>query len=55
MKRAMRVENSVVVEEIETLPTGVKIVTINHPGAFEETPQAYLCHMHSHLYRHKDL
>ena len=29
MKRAMRVENSVVVEEVETLPTGVKVITIN--------------------------
>lgn len=42
MKRAMRVENSVFVEEVETLPTGVKVVTINHPGTFEETPQAIL-------------
>ena len=28
MKRAMKVENSVVVNTVETLPTGVKVLTI---------------------------
>ena len=42
MKRAMRVENSVVVEEVETLPTGVKVITINHSGDAEQIPKAIL-------------
>ena len=42
MKRAMRVENSVVVEEVETLPTGVKVITINHSGDSEKVPNAIL-------------
>ena len=42
MKRAMKVENSVVVEEVETLPTGVKVITINHSGDAEQIPKAIL-------------
>ena len=42
MKRAMKVENSVVVEEVETLPTGVKVVTINHHGDIKQIPKAIL-------------
>ena len=42
MKRAMKVENSVVVEEVETLPTGVKVITINHSGDAEQMPKAIL-------------
>ena len=43
MKRAMRVENSVVVEEIETLPNGIKIITIHcDRKELEQTPKAIL-------------
>ena len=38
MKRAMKVENSVVVNTVETLPTGVKVLTIDYFGDYEKIP-----------------
>ena len=42
MKRAMKVENSVVVNTVETLPTGVKVLTIDYSGDYKEIPRAVL-------------
>ena len=42
MNRAMKVENSVIVNTIETLPTGVKVLTIDYNGDYKQIPKAIL-------------
>ena len=42
MKRALKVENSVIVNTVETLPTGVKVLTIDYSGDYKEIPRAIL-------------
>ena len=41
MKRAMKVENSVVVNTVETLPTGVKVLTIDYFGDYRKYRERY--------------
>ena len=42
MKRALKVENSVIVNTVETLPTGVKVLIIDYCGDYTQTPRAVL-------------
>jgi len=42
MKRALKVENSVIVNTVETLPTGVKVLTIDYCGDYTQIPKALL-------------